>query len=68
MSDIFNGFAEGDIVKLKSSGPNMTITKLNDYINIKDEQVVNAECTWFDGNELKKGYFNLKSIIKQHDA
>ncbi|STX29971.1 Uncharacterized small protein [Legionella beliardensis] len=44
----------GDVVKLKSGGPRMTISYLG-----KEEQI---ECIWFDGNNKSKGYFHKDSV------
>jgi len=33
------------------------------------QQIINADCAWFDGNELKNSKFQLESIQKiQQDA
>ncbi|EPL9570914.1 YodC family protein [Providencia rettgeri] len=51
-----NEFKSGDIVRLKSGGPNMTIkvfsqTQGNSYI-----------CQWFAGKKLEQGFFKADSI------
>ena len=48
--------AAGDTVRLKSGGPVMTVAWVRDD---------GASCQWFDSkNELKTGFFQLESIVK----
>lgn len=42
-----DGFAVGDLVKLKSGGPLMTVEEGGESIG----------CTWFEGDKLQKGSF-----------
>ena len=49
-------FKVGDVVKLKSGGPKMTITN----ISPKNE----VSCSWFDGNEKKNERFPLNTLSK----
>jgi uncharacterized protein YodC (DUF2158 family) len=46
---------EGDIVKLKSGGPDMTIKSVEDngYVN----------CNWFAGRKLEQGRFKEAQIL-----
>lgn len=53
-------FKKGDIVRLKSGGPEMTIEKIGQY-NTSQEK---AQCTWFDDKELKSHIFVLESLEK----
>lgn len=50
-----NKFKEGDIVQLKSGGPNMTIGQ---YIPNKQQYL----CNWFKGDEMKGGFFNEAAL------
>lgn len=51
-------FIVGDVVKLKSAGPDMTIAKINDS---------SLECTWFDQKgELKSENF-IAEILEKED-
>lgn len=45
----------GDIVRLKSGGPSMTVNAIRD----SDGTIY---CHWFAGNKLESGYFNPESI------
>jgi uncharacterized protein YodC (DUF2158 family) len=47
-------YKPGDIVKLKSGGPNMTVTHIH-----ADGDLV---CQWFAGSKLSRGAFNPGSI------
>ena len=51
---------EGDVVKLKSGGPKMTIGSVDQTLN-----GVVVRCLWFlDNRELKQGNFSLESLEK----
>jgi uncharacterized protein YodC (DUF2158 family) len=43
----------GDVVRLKSGGPKMTVTEVNRP---------NVVCSWFDGNELSYGTFDAMAV------
>ena len=45
-------FESGDIVKLKSGGPEMTVKSVAGMIN----------CQWFAGKKLESGYFDPNSL------
>ena len=55
-----DNFQEGDVVRLKSGGPGMTIKQIRD----------NGElfCQWFDGNNVKDDYFNPSSLEKDEET
>ena len=48
-------FVVGDVVKLKSGGPEMTV----DVVNGSD-----IRCTWFDGLEAKRFVFQARMLEK----
>lgn len=65
-------FKRGDLVRLKSGGPEMTV---NEYVVSHDllsaftgdtprpsEETEIVECKWFDGNKLLKGEFHQDLI------
>ena len=49
-------FAVGDIVKLKSGGPEMTVQTL------PDSPIKYYKCQWFAGKKLESGNFPADSI------
>lgn len=51
MSD---GFQEGDVVRLKSGGPDMTVTEKNTHGELI--------CEWFDDGEAKARRFSEKAL------
>ncbi|TMP46847.1 MULTISPECIES: DUF2158 domain-containing protein [unclassified Pseudoalteromonas] len=55
-------FNVGDIVKLKSGGPDMTVKEVR--INIRDEFTGNYRCQWFAGKKLDLGDFPQESLLK----
>ena len=50
----------GDVVHLKSGGPEMTIADIRDYSSSRD----GAFCEWFDGKEKKSAVFSLRTLEK----
>ena len=58
-------FKPGDVVKLKSGGPKMTIKKIgpNNLENAKDD----ASCVWFEGNQLKDSRFPLETLVSAQE-
>ncbi|MNG41896.1 hypothetical protein D3C84_1313910 [compost metagenome] len=48
-------FAVGDIVKLKSGGPDMTVQRW-------DATYAYYTCQWFAGKKLEKGDFKAESL------
>lgn len=51
-------FKVGDVVQLKSGGPNMTVTKTGDDLLENPEYV----CKWFGGRKLEHGLFPQDSL------
>lgn len=52
-------FHSGDIVRLKSGGPNMTLGTASRAIG-----VVLVKAIWFDGRELREGNFLTSQLVK----
>jgi uncharacterized protein YodC (DUF2158 family) len=51
----------GDVVQLKSGGPNMTVT----YVDSADEYgPAQARCAWFDQKKECSGSFPLHALNK----
>jgi len=50
-------FEIGDIVKLKSGGPEMTVTKLDNQVS------TDVGVMWFDGKTLHKGWMPEDAIV-----
>ena len=55
-------FQVGDVVQLKSGGPEMTIETIGKFGmgSTHDE----AKCVWFDGKNRKEGVFELHTLTK----
>ncbi len=51
---------EGDVVKLKSGGPDMTIMSLGHSGSYC--------CIWFSGDRRNEGYFGAESIVKVEES
>lgn len=49
----------GDVVRLKSGGPKMTITEFGKYHYSDHEQ---AKCIWFDNNKRTEGLFEKDTL------
>ncbi|MCC6136113.1 MAG: YodC family protein [Candidatus Contendobacter sp.] len=54
-------FSVGDIVKLKSGGPDMTIKEV--LTNMQDKPSGSYKCQWFAGKKLDMGVFPHESLI-----
>lgn len=53
-------FNIGDVVRLKSGGPRMTIQDINDHATAGARRGV--QCVWFVGTELKSGTFQSEAL------
>lgn len=53
-------FAVGDIVKLKSGGPDMTVKYLPSATSLSDRYT----CQWFAGKKLEQGEFPEAALVK----
>lgn len=66
MSEITRKFKDGDVVRLKSGGPKMTISwldlQLNPETNEFDLYSGQVLCEWFDDKELKHQKFRQDSL------
>lgn len=59
MSNIYN---IGDVVKLNSDGPNMTVKLVPGYEMGADEAREVYRCQWFAGKKLESGEFPEASL------
>lgn len=50
-----NKFEEGDVVKLNSGGPDMSVHRVPDDDSDDDDSY---QCKWFAGKKLEDGWFN----------
>lgn len=50
----------GDVVKLKSGGPPMTIAEIDTF----GDNHQKALCVWFDGNKQQQHIFELEVLLK----
>jgi uncharacterized protein YodC (DUF2158 family) len=55
-------FTKGEIVKLKSGGPEMTVDRI--HTNIYDSFSGKYTCKWFSGDELQEGDFDEETLEK----
>lgn len=53
-------FKKGDIVELKSGGPEMTVVEV--VKKIDDEPTGRIKCKWFSGKKLQNGSFPRESL------
>jgi uncharacterized protein YodC (DUF2158 family) len=52
-------FKVGDIVCLKSGGPNMTVRNVRDVMKIDEPYV---DCSWFAGKKHEEGVFPAAAL------
>ena len=57
---------KGDVVQLKSGGPDMTVQAIGDYTLACDIDD-GALCAWFDGPELHTEVFDRSTLAKKED-
>ncbi|TGA72329.1 DUF2158 domain-containing protein [Aliivibrio fischeri] len=58
-------YAVGDIVKLKSGGPDMTVKEvIKNGIGSDGPFNGNYRCQWFAGKKLDNGVFPQESLLK----
>jgi uncharacterized protein YodC (DUF2158 family) len=50
-----NTLKVGDVVQLKSGGPQMTVCKI-------DEEGITINCCWFNGKKVEKADFPLETL------
>lgn len=58
-----NELKNGDVVKLKSGGVSMTISKVVIHYRTKQPNGI-IICQWFEGTNLKEAEFNVDSLTK----
>jgi uncharacterized protein YodC (DUF2158 family) len=58
LTSVAKDFKPGDIVRLKSGGPTMTITKV-----ASDKKLV--ECHWFRARQLERAAFVVESLERK---
>ncbi len=52
----------GDLVRLKSGGPKMTVKSLGQYSQMSPHEGAFAACTWFQGSDLREEDFALETL------
>ena len=57
-------FQKGDVVRLKSGGPYMTITALGDYSGWTPTPSHTASCLWFEGKKKQETIFDVAMLEK----
>ncbi len=58
-------FEVGDIVKLKSGGPEMTVNEA--IADFQDVETGKYRCQWFAGKKLDNGVFPYESLIAANE-
>ena len=57
-------FKCGDVVKLKSGSPKMTIEEIGKYAYSDEDK---AKCIWFDGTKKFEDVISFHSLVKVED-
>ena len=57
-------FQRGDIVQLKSGGPNMTVVEVGVDLDLQPE----VTCHWFAGAKLQRGFFRPEELESADEA
>jgi uncharacterized protein YodC (DUF2158 family) len=61
-----NKFEKGDVVKLKSGGPEMTVSKVKEpgsTYNNRNDDGYQYNCEWFKGASVERSSFDEESLI-----
>ena len=63
-------FKPGDVVKLKSGGPNMTVAQRSilDTATAFPGEENKIRCTWFAGKKLCDGTFDPEQLVPVEEA
>lgn len=52
---------KGDVVRLKSGGPSMTVQDVGDFVTVTD----GAQCVWFEGKKRYEHVFDRATLMKE---
>jgi len=55
-------FKVGEVVRLKSGGPDMTVGQLEDDVNNPANKNAFAFCSWFEGKKLQQKTFPVEML------
>jgi uncharacterized protein YodC (DUF2158 family) len=58
-------FNAGDIVELKSGGPDMTIESIDNYSYDPRQKDMKAKCVWFEAKKRHEDIFGLALLKKK---
>ena len=54
-------FEVGQLVKLKSGGPDMTVSSL--HKRFPGDERAAVDCQWFGGKKLERGHFDVDTLV-----
>lgn len=60
-------FKKGDVVRLKSGGPDMTVTFADEVVFSHGKNALIVACTWFSGKTLETGKFAPELLVLAGD-
>ncbi len=55
----------GDLVRLKSGGPLMTVENVGNYG--MSTTVIKASCSWFNGNKKEKDLIAVDALVREEE-
>ena len=58
--------SKGDVVQLKSGGPDMTVQALGDYTSSSDIED-GALCSWFNDSSVHTEVFDRSALVKKEN-
>jgi uncharacterized protein YodC (DUF2158 family) len=62
-------FEIGEVVQLKSGGPDMTVAKINrPMLSGMDDDRITVRCQWFGGRKLESGVFDVDELVRPGSA
>ncbi len=70
----------GDVVKLKSGGPSMTVQRIigsdhsnlglkaaDEFLKMRGFREGDVVCNWFESSALRDGTFKLETLVRSSD-
>ncbi|CAJ0892967.1 hypothetical protein AMST5_04264 [freshwater sediment metagenome] len=56
-------FKVGQVVQLKSGGPDMTVSEINEKSILDTDDRMRIWCQWFGGRKLEQGLFDVDALV-----
>lgn len=62
-------FEIGEVVQLKSGGPDMTVAEIHrPMLSGMGDDRITVRCQWFGGRKLESGIFDVDELVRPESA